>query len=56
MRPQTQAVADYLLADLPDGDLAKLDALVARLIARLEATDGEGRSLFLERTKPADEA
>jgi DNA-binding MarR family transcriptional regulator len=56
MGPQTLKVADYLLADLPPADLARFDALVGKLIARLEATDEEGRSLFLERTKPADEA
>jgi len=52
MRPQTNAVADYLLSALPEADLAKLDHLVSDLIARLEATDDKGRSLFLERTKP----
>ena len=52
MRPQTHAVADYLLAELSDADQAKLDELVCMLIARLEATDDKGRSLFLERTKP----
>jgi DNA-binding MarR family transcriptional regulator len=52
MRPQTHAVADYLLSDLPEADLAKLDALVSNLIARLEATDEKGHSVFLERTKP----
>ena len=56
MRPQTQTVAEYLLSDLPKADLAKFDHLVSDLIARLEATDEKGRSLFLERTKPADEA
>jgi hypothetical protein len=30
--------------------------MVVKLIARLEATDEDGRSLFLERTKPSDEA
>jgi DNA-binding MarR family transcriptional regulator len=52
MRPQTETVADYLLSDLPEADLAKLDEIVGKLIARLEATDEEGRSLFLETTKP----
>lgn len=56
MGPQTIKVADYLLADLPPADLARFDALVGKLIARLEATDENGRSLFLERTKPTDEA
>jgi DNA-binding MarR family transcriptional regulator len=55
MRPQTHAVADYLLSDLSEADLAKLDELVGKLIARLEATDEKGRSLFLERTKPPEE-
>jgi DNA-binding MarR family transcriptional regulator len=52
MRPQTHAVADYLLSDLPEADLAKLDQLISKLIARLEATDEKGRSVFLERTRP----
>ena len=56
MRPQTLRVAEYLLSDLPAADLAKLDKMVTDLIARLEATDEKGRSLFLEQTKPADEA
>jgi DNA-binding MarR family transcriptional regulator len=54
MRPQTHAVADYLLSDLSEEELASLDALVSMLIARLEATDEKGHSLFLERTKPRD--
>ena len=56
MRPQTHAVADYLLADLSESDLGKLDELVTKLIGRLEATDEKGRSLFLERTKPPQQA
>ena len=38
-----------------DGDVAKLDELLGKLIARLEARDDQGRSLFIESTKPADE-
>ncbi len=56
MRPQTQAVADYLLGGLSEADQAKLDELASKLIARLEATDEKGRSLFLERTRPASES
>jgi DNA-binding MarR family transcriptional regulator len=52
MRPQTHAVANYLLAELSDADQEKLDEVVRKLIARLEATDEQGRSLFLETTKP----
>ena len=36
-------------------ELARLDAIVGQLIGRLEATDAEGRSRFLEETRP-DEA
>jgi DNA-binding MarR family transcriptional regulator len=52
MRPQTHTVANYLLAELSDADQEKLDEVVRKLIARLEATDEQGRSLFLETTKP----
>lgn len=54
MVPQTQAVADYLVADLTEADIAKLDEVVGKLIARLEATDEQGRSLFIEQTKPRE--
>ena len=52
MRPQTHTVAAYLLSDLPKADLDKLDEIVGKLIAKLEATDEQGRSQFLEQTKP----
>jgi MarR family transcriptional regulator, lower aerobic nicotinate degradation pathway regulator len=52
MRPQSEKVADYLLSDLSEGEVAQLETILTRLIATLEAKDGEGRSLFLERTKP----
>ena len=55
MRPQTNAVADYLFGGVDERDVTKLDEIVSRLIARLEATDQLGRSLFLESTKPADD-
>ena len=55
MRPSTDVVADYLLADLDPGDLAAFDRIVHRLIARLEAVDGEGRLAFVEATRPADD-
>lgn len=55
MLPQTQAVADYLVDGLPEADVAKLDELLGKLIARLEARDEEGRSLFIESTKPAED-
>ncbi len=52
MVPQTQGVADYLLKGMSDSETAKLDEIVGRMIARLEATDDEGRSRFIEETKP----
>ena len=52
MRPQSEKVADYLFSDLSDDEAAQLSRILTRLIATLEATDAQGRSLFLERTKP----
>jgi DNA-binding MarR family transcriptional regulator len=54
MRPHTEAVADYLLRGMTEADIARLDATVGQLIDRLEATDAEGRSRFLEETRPED--
>ncbi|WP_305096865.1 MarR family winged helix-turn-helix transcriptional regulator [Croceibacterium aestuarii] len=56
MLPHTQAVADYLLRGMADQDLETLDAILGKLIARLEATDAEGRSQFIEETKPDGDA
>ena len=52
MRPQSEKVADYLFSDLSDAETAQLGTILTRLIDTLEATDEQGRSLFLERTKP----
>jgi DNA-binding MarR family transcriptional regulator len=52
MRPESDRVADYLLSRLSAGDLAALDRIVDTLIATLEETDSEGRSLLIERTRP----
>jgi DNA-binding MarR family transcriptional regulator len=54
MLPHTEAVADYLLRGMTEADVARLDATVGQLIARLEATDADGRSRFLEETRPED--
>lgn len=56
MAPHTQTVADYLLEGMSERDIATLDRLVGRMIARLEATDENGRSRFLEETRPEDQA
>jgi DNA-binding MarR family transcriptional regulator len=52
MRPQSEKVADYLLSDLSAAEITQLGNTLTHLIDTLEATDAEGRSLFLERTKP----
>lgn len=52
MRPQSGKVADYLFSDLDDGEIVQLETILTRLITTLEAKDEEGRSLFIERTKP----
>lgn len=55
MRPQSEKVSDYLFSDMDSAELGALGDIVGRLIAKLEATDEQGRSEFLEATKP-DEA
>jgi len=52
MRPQGEKVAEYLFSDLDEREVAQLRSTLERLIVTLEARDAEGRSLFLERTKP----
>ena len=54
MLPHTLAVADYLLSDMSKSDIATLDAILGKLIARLEVTDENGRSRFIEETKPEE--
>ncbi|MGX7894585.1 MarR family winged helix-turn-helix transcriptional regulator [Tsuneonella sp. HG222] len=54
MLPQTQGVADFLLEGMSEDEITKLDEIVTRMIARLEATDEEGNSMFIEETRPED--
>jgi DNA-binding MarR family transcriptional regulator len=54
MLPVTDVVANYLLSSLKPRDIEVFDRLVTALIQGLEARDEEGRSIFLERTRPAD--
>src|SRR5688572_2623292 len=52
MRPQSEKVADYLFSELDPTEVEQLGAILTHLIDTLEAKDVEGKSLFLERTKP----
>lgn len=55
MRPQTETVAHYLFGKLEPGEVAGFASIVEKLIERLDAEDEHGNSVFLERTKPADQ-
>ena len=55
MRPQSEKVAHFLFSELSRSELAGLGRTVERLIVRLEAKDEEGRSSFMEATKPDEE-
>ena len=55
MQPQSETVAQYIFDEMTPVELVAFSAIVERLIDRLDATDEEGRSLFLEKTKPVEE-
>lgn len=52
MRPATNLVADYLLCELKEHERATLAHILQTMIATLEARDEQGRSLFMEHTRP----
>lgn len=52
MKPQSRAVADYLFSAMSGNEVVQLAGMIDRLIETLEARDEEGRSLFLELTRP----
>jgi DNA-binding MarR family transcriptional regulator len=54
MLPQTDLVANYLLSSLTPDEVDEFDRLIDILTKGLEARDEEGRSLFIERTRPTD--
>ncbi|CDO34662.1 MarR family winged helix-turn-helix transcriptional regulator [Novosphingobium sp. KN65.2] len=54
MEPQSDQVADYLMSNLLPHEVAMFDHILKILIDALEATDEDGNSLFLERTRPQD--
>lgn len=52
MAPMTDKVAQYLFESLRPDEILALDRYLTTVIASLEARDEEGRSVFLERTRP----
>ena len=50
--PQSDRVAAYLFRELSDEELKVLDGIVDKLLHALEETDEQGRSLFIEETRP----
>ncbi len=56
MLPQTDMVANFLLSSLTPKEVEQFDRLINILTRGLEARDEEGRSIFLERTRPTDPA
>ena len=54
MLPQTDMVANFLLSSLTAKEVEQFDRLINILTRGLEARDEEGRSIFLERTRPTE--
>lgn len=54
MLPTADKVAKYLFESLKPADMLAFDRSVAALIDSLDARDDEGRSIFIEQTKPED--
>ena len=52
MLPSTLRAADYLFSALRPDEAIAFNHFVETLIERLEAEDADGRSVFLERTRP----
>ena len=53
MLPATNVVADYLFSLLKPDEIAQFDRMVTALTQGLEARDEQGRSVFIERTRPS---
>jgi DNA-binding MarR family transcriptional regulator len=53
MLPQTEKVAEFLVSALTPAEVRKFTTLLGKLTGRLAAEDEQGRSLFMEHTKPA---
>jgi DNA-binding MarR family transcriptional regulator len=52
LSPMAEKVARYLFESLHPDEVLALDRYLTAVIASLEARDEEGRSVFLERTRP----
>ena len=52
MQKASDLVAGYLLSDLKSAEIIAFNQTLERLIDTLERTDSEGKSLFLEATRP----
>lgn len=52
MKPQSHKVAEYLFSELNSMDIVTLNRILNQLIDTLEAKDEQGRSRFLEATRP----
>jgi len=55
MLPSSDRVAAYLFEALTPEDFGALSRILDALTERLEAVDAQGRSLFIEATRPEDE-
>jgi MarR family transcriptional regulator, lower aerobic nicotinate degradation pathway regulator len=56
MLPATEKVARYLFEALRPDEIMAFDRFVRTVIEKLEAKDADGKSLFLERTRPDEPA
>jgi DNA-binding MarR family transcriptional regulator len=56
MHPQSEAVAEYLFYELSGDEFRTLERIVERLIGTLDAIDEQGRSRFLETTRPEQDS
>jgi DNA-binding MarR family transcriptional regulator len=52
MLPQTEKVAEFLVSALTPAEVRTFTAILGKLTGRLAAEDEQGRSLFMEHTKP----
>jgi MarR family transcriptional regulator, lower aerobic nicotinate degradation pathway regulator len=56
MQPATEKVARFLFESLRPDEIVAFDRFVRTVTEKLESRDEAGRSLFLERTRPDEEA